>query len=95
MKAWRKIFPDKFKVMLSRKEAVLTNANEIHLVIDRHFSISYKQIGQGQNYVEKVLKPTFDESKKKLYEIDGASVYGAAIFKGQLKGIRIIKELND
>lgn len=95
VKAWRKVFPDKFKVMLSRKEAVLTNANEIHLVIDRHFSISYKQTGIDQNYAEKVLKPTFDESKKKLYEIDGASIYGAAIFKGQLKGIRIIKELND
>lgn len=95
IKAWRKIFPNEFKVLLSRKEAVIENANEIHLVIDRHFSISYLKNGTDQNYAEKVLKPTFDESKKKLYELDAASVYGAAIFRGQLKGIRIIKELHE
>ncbi|MCH7402278.1 hypothetical protein ACFOUP_18245 [Belliella kenyensis] len=92
IKHYRKIFPDKIKMMLSRVETSQSNSNEISFVIDRHFQIDLNFSSNANTLAKQILEPTLKNSKK-MYEIDGASVFGAAIFNGQTKGIRIIKEL--
>jgi hypothetical protein len=94
IKTYRKIFPDKIKFMISRVETQGTNSNNISFVIDRHFQVNYNSTGNAQynSWHQNILSPTL-QSSKKMYEIEGASVFGAAIFNGQTKGIRIIKEL--
>ncbi|TVP53274.1 MAG: hypothetical protein EA341_01240 [Mongoliibacter sp.] len=95
VKSYRKIFPDKIKVMLSKAEDERLNSNNMNFVIDRYFQITYNATGNAQfnSLYQNILGPTFKTSKK-LYEIEGASVYGAAVFGGQTKGIRIIKEID-
>lgn len=78
--------------MLSRYEVKLENSNEINLNIDRQFRVSYNS-QSGDQFYEQLLLPTLGQ--KKMYEIDAASVYAGAKFRNQIKGIRIIKELND
>ncbi len=93
IKSYRKIFPDKIKLFIGRNEAVQLNSNEMSFVLDRFFQVSYSASGTAQysDFSKNVLGPTFNQ--KKLYELEGASVFGAAIFNGQTKGIRIIKEI--
>ncbi|SIS80466.1 hypothetical protein [Belliella pelovolcani] len=92
IKTYRKIFPNKTKMMLSRFEAVLNNSNEINLNIDRQFRVSYNN-QSGDGFYENLIIPTLGQ--KKMYDIEGASVYAAAQFRNQIKGIRITKEIND
>jgi hypothetical protein len=92
IKHYRKIFPDKTKVMLGRVEVSHANSNEISFVIDRSFQISFDLSSNSKKLAEQILQPTFKNGKK-TYTIDGASVFGAAIFDGQTKGIRVVKEL--
>jgi hypothetical protein len=51
IKAYRKIFPNKTKMMLNRFEAVLNNSNEINLNIDRQFRVSYNN-QKGDDFYE-------------------------------------------
>lgn len=92
LKHYRKIYPDKTKLMLGREEVSHSNSKEISFVIDRHFQVSLDLSSNSNDLAKQILEPTFSNSKK-MYEIDGASVFGAAIFDGQTRGIRIIKEL--
>lgn len=94
IKSYRKIFPDQIKLFIGRNEAYQLNSNEMSFVLDRFFQVSYSASGTAQysDFSKNVLEPTFS-NQKKLYEIEGASVFGAAIFNGQTKGIRIIKEM--
>jgi len=96
VKSYRKIFPDEIKLALSRHEISGNNINELSFVIDRFAGLTYKSSGTGSftGFSKNVVEPTLSTTKK-LYEIEAASVYGASVFLGQLKGIRIIKELND
>lgn len=96
VKSYRKVFPDEIKLALSRHEISGNNINELSFVIDRYAGLTYKSTGTGNfsSFSKNVIEPTLSSSKK-MYDIDAASVYGASVFLGQLKGIRIIKELND
>jgi len=78
--------------MLRRYEVKFDNSNEINLNIDRQFRMSYNN-QSGDEFYEQLLLPTLGQ--KKMYDIEGASVYAAAKFRNQIKGIRITKELND
>lgn len=92
VKAYRKIFPNKTKMMFGRFESVSSNSNEINLNIDRSFMVGYKS-NQKKTLLENILLSVV--KNKTLYEIDGASVYAGAKFSNQIKGIRIIKELDN
>jgi hypothetical protein len=96
VKSYRKVFPDEVKLALTRHEITANNVNELSFVIDRYYGITYKATGTGNfsSFSKNVMEPTLS-SVKKMYEIDGASVYGASVFLGQMKGIRIIKEINE
>lgn len=90
------LIPDEIKLALSRHEISGNNINELSFVIDRFAGLTYKSSGTGSftGFSKNVVEPTLSTTKK-MYEIEAASVYGASVFLGQLKGIRIIKELND
>ncbi len=96
VKSYRKVFPDEVKLALTRHEITANNVNELSFVIDRYYGITYKSTGTGNftSFSKNVMEPTLS-SVKKMYEIDGASVYGASVFLGEMKGIRIIKEINE
>lgn len=96
VKSFRKVFPDEVKLALTRHEISGTNINELSFVIDRYYGITFKSSGTGNytSFSKNVMEPTLSNVKK-VYDIDAASVYGATVFLGELKGIRIIKELND
>jgi hypothetical protein len=93
-KAYRKVFPDETKVVIGRWEVSQNNSNEISLVIDRSFGVTWSWTsGVDPNFFNQVLTPTVTKNKI-AYKIDAASVFGAANFLNETKGIRIIKELN-
>lgn len=95
VKSYRKVFPDEIKLALTRHEISANNANELSFVIDRSYGLTFKTTnGSFDSFSKNVLEPTLS-STKKMYDIDAASVYGASVFQYQLKGIRIIKELNE
>lgn len=93
-KAYRKVFPDETKVVIGRWEGSQNNSNEISLVFDRSFSVTWSWTsGVDPNFFNQVLNPTVMKNKTN-YKIDAASVFGAANFLYETKGVRIIKELN-
>ncbi|MGY6744797.1 MAG: hypothetical protein ACXIUQ_18830 [Cecembia sp.] len=93
-KAYRKVFPDETKVVIGRWEGSQNNSNEISLVIDRSFGVTWSWTsGVDPNFFNQVLTPTVMKNKI-AYKIDAASVFGAANFLYETKGIRIIKEMN-
>ncbi|GMQ29960.1 hypothetical protein [Algoriphagus confluentis] len=97
VKTYRVVFPDEIKMAISRHEISGQNINELSFVIDRFYGITYKSsngIGTFDSFSKDVIEPTLS-SAKKMYDIEAASVYGASVFLGELKGIRITKELND
>ena len=96
VKSYRKVFPDEIKLALSRHEISGNNINELSFVIDRFAGLVYKSSGDGSftSFSKNVVEPTLSTAKK-MYEIEAASVYGASVFLGELKGVRVIKEIND
>ncbi|MDN3203974.1 hypothetical protein [Algoriphagus sediminis] len=96
LKSYRVVFPDEIKINLSRYEIVGTNENELSFIIDRFVGIEYSATGTGAptSFSQNVLQPTLSNVKK-MHKIDAAAVYGGAEFLGDIKGVRVIKELND
>ena len=90
---FRMIYADKVTTALSRWEKSDTNTEEINLVFDWNTCrVTYNgTLGGDFSMVDNVLKPTY-ENKALSYDVKKASVYGAAQYGGNWKGIRIIQE---
>lgn len=92
-KGFRMIFPDKVTTALSRWEQVSVNTGEVDLIFDWNTAqLTYSNtVGGNVNFVNNVLVPTYT-NQAKSYEVKKASVYGAALYNGAWKGVRIIQE---
>jgi hypothetical protein len=92
-KGFRMIYPDKFVMALSRWERAKENDGEIDCLFDFNTCrLTYNGSGQGDlNFGSNVLAPTYS-NRSYSYTLKKASVYGAGLYRGQWKGIRILQE---
>jgi hypothetical protein len=90
---FRMIFPDKVTIALSRWEKASNNTGEVDMIFDWNTCrVTYNgTIGGDFNFADNVLKPTYS-NKAFSYTVKKASVYGAALYGGKWKGVRIIQE---
>lgn len=87
------IYPNKFVLALSRWEKTRDNAQEIDCLLDFNTCrLSYSgTIGGNFDFARNIVGPTYS-NKSYSYKLKKASVYGAAKYNGQWKGIRILQE---
>lgn len=92
-KGFRMIYPDKFVLALSRWEKTRDNDQEIDCLLDFNTCrLTYSgNIAGDFNFARDIVGPTYS-NKSYSYTLKKASVYGAAKYNGQWKGVRIIQE---
>ncbi len=90
---FRLIFPDKITTAMGRFEKTADNQEELNLVFDWNTArLTYVGNGGGYfNMFTNVLKPTF-ENKAYSYKLKKASIYGAAKWGNNWKGVRIMQD---
>ena len=92
-KGFRIIFPGKETIALSRFKQAYENTGEVDMVFNWNTcQLTYNGYIDGSfSFGSNVLAPTY-ANKALKYDVKKASVYGAALYHGAWKGVRIMQE---
>lgn len=92
-KSWEQIYPSKIVIVMSRWEKSKNNEDVIDCNFDWNtIRLTYKGSLYGDiKLIDDFAKPSFT-NRAKSYKVKKASIYGAAKYKGQLKGVRIVED---